>query len=1158
MTTAFAISVRLPARSTSPTTMMIWIGSRLAFTLIVIAFALQPLASRPQLQAQEDRSNKPAVEIDFERDVEPILAANCYSCHGPDEQESGLRLDIRSSLLEGGFSGEPSIVPGNASESYLVDLLRGEDGLQMPPEGELLSDQEMAFIAAWIDAGAAMPIVSDANLHEHSKHWSFQPIKRSPVPVTASSRLGGNPIDAFIQQRLEKEGLQANPEADKATLIRRLYLVVLGTPPTPDEVSSFVADPRYDAYERLVDRVLGDPRFGERWASHWLDIARFGETHGFETNRERPNAYHYRDYVIDAFNDDKPFDRFVHDQIAGDSDGNPFGTGFLVAGPYDLVKSPDKQLSLMQRQDELADMVNTTGTAFVGLTIGCARCHNHKFDPISQKDFYAVQAVFAGVKHSDATVQSLSLDPDQIERLQARLKAAFARLTPYIRSPTSPAIAIRPVAPLSSLQRGLTHLQDVAGVGVHDTSAATTFSTENSLPPTGTTPDEQYVWWNNRPDTDIARYETYAPGTYRIWLSWGSGFSSHSQDASYWIDLDGDLTTRQDQSMIAKVDQQRTAGQQELSGGLPTLPGQRIWSGLFDAGTHSLNAQSCIVLRGGSTGTAVTSDIMLLELVGTDGTDLATRVPTQSLPINPRINTLQIQPIDAKRIRFRVSATQGGAEPCIDELEVWSNGRNVALQKHGGTATTSGTLPGYAIHQLEHINDGAAGNDHSWISNDRGGGWIQIEFAEVSKIDTIVWGRDRGGRFADRLPIEFEIEVSTNADQWKTVASHQSHMALTDYHQQELKFNVEPDSKAANDLQLLTRVHEQLEAASTPTLAYVGLFETPTPTHRLYRGDPMAPREQVAPDTIEYFGELQINANDPEAYRRKAFADWVTAPDNPLTARVLANRIWQYAFGRGLVTTPSDLGMNGVPPTHPQLLDWLAAELIAKQVEGISADEDLPTLDSSWSVKQLLRLVLTSNTFRQSSKPLASNLVKDAGTAMWWRFPPRRMSAETLRDSMLFVSGTLDRQMGGKGFDAFRIDFENVRHYFPKEEYGPSDWRRMVYMTKVRQEKDSVFGAFDCPDGSQVQPSRSRSTTPIQALNLFNSSFTLQRAEYLANRLAHRNDNQQARIRDAYQIAYSRSPNDLELQSAAEFIEAEGWGQFCRVLLNTNEFLFIQ
>ncbi|MCB1234299.1 MAG: DUF1549 domain-containing protein, partial [Verrucomicrobiae bacterium] len=327
-----------------------------------------------------------------------LLEARCFKCHGPESQKGDLRLDSRVSALRGGESGENVVVPGKSAESRLIERVTSDDpDHRMPPKGEALPASEVAALRAWIDDIPAWKSAVAALDEVTTEHWSYQPVVKPPVPPSDFP----NPIDAFVAAGLAEKSLGFNPPADGRALLRRMHLDVTGLLPDGDEAAAFEADYEMEgadpvhqdaAAAALADRLLESPRFGERWARHWLDVVRFADSSGFETNHERPNAYHYRDYVIRAFNDDKPYDRFVFEQIAGDTVGEDAATGFLVGGPWDRVKGKDPQLNAMQRQDELSDMVNTTGTAFLGVTMICAKCHNHKFDPVSQTDFYGMQA----------------------------------------------------------------------------------------------------------------------------------------------------------------------------------------------------------------------------------------------------------------------------------------------------------------------------------------------------------------------------------------------------------------------------------------------------------------------------------------------------------------------------------------------------------------------------------------------------------------------------------------------------------------------------------------------------------------------------------------------------------------------------------------------
>ena len=321
-----------------------------------------------------------------------------------------------------------------------------------------------------------------------------------------------------------------------------------------------------------------------------------------------------------------------------------------------------------------------------------------------------------------------------------------------------------------------------------------------------------------------------------------------------------------------------------------------------------------------------------------------------------------------------------------------------------------------------------------------------------------------------------------------------------------------------------------------------GNFTQPKATYLLYRGDPDAKREEVSPGAISAFASLNLSRSEPEQQRRLALADWIASPDNPLTSRVLVNRLWQFHFGDGIVGTPSDFGINGMSPTHPKLLDWLSVEF----------------MENDWSIKHIHRLILNSKTWQQSSRPNIEAMKIDASTRLLWRYPIRRLAAEAIRDSVVMMSGVLNLKSGGPGFNGFQVQMENVRHFFPKKSYGPSDWRRMIFMTKVRQEQESVFGVFDCPDASQSVPKRSRSTTPLQALNLLNSTFLMQQAEIFSYRLKRDvGSNTVAQVKHAFELCFNRSPSKSEVHSSSAFIESEGLSQFTRALFNSNEFVFV-
>lgn len=1094
-------------------------------------------------------------DVEFTKQIQPVFEKHCLDCHGPNKTESRFRVDRRDSFINGGDYGEPMVIPGKPNLSRLIPILKKTDPeLQMPPEHEGLSDTEIKLVKRWIELGAKMPTDSDSSLLEPppltSDHWSLQKVEAPEVPSVTGLE-SGNPIDQFIGRKLEENGLSFSTRASRSHLIRRLYLVMLGVPPTPAEVNEFVGDQRADAWQRLVSKILDDSRYGERWAQHWLDIVRFGESDGFETNRERPNAWRYRDWVIQSLNEDKPYDQFVKQQIAGDAFGEPLGTGFLVAGPHDIVKSPDINLTLMQRQDELADIVNTTGTTFLGLTIGCARCHDHKFDPVTQTDFFSLQAVFAGVQHGE---RELPIGPDAKSRLshvERQIADIESRLLPQLERTRDRWTFVDDSVKVRPLRGGFESLRKPEGIGTNPPGKQPGHRDDAGSSEKGPNlSGGSYSWWKNQPGKNIAVYHPKIRGQFRVWASWGLGYETHTQDARYLIDQDGNLHSQEDQLEIAVVDQQRPANSIPIESS--PLIQKPLWSGLQELGTFEFGPTTSLVLRSGETGTAITADLVAFELIETEEDGAEAHVGASSLnlgkPISSSLNVENFPAVRTQTIRFEIAKANRG-EPCIDELEIIAGGNNVALEQ-GFKLSSSGNYPDNAKHKLSHLNDGITGNSKSWISNSVSNSWVQVDLARPADVEQIVWARDRSGTFSDRVPSDYEIKALQEDGSWVTVASSKNHLPTSYLQPKPIQFvanNVDGGSQGTAQLRTeLTALVEQKRKLAKRHRGYVGTFSPqPGPTHRLHRGDPMAKREEVAPDTIRVIGSLKLDSSTAEQKRRIALAEWVANKNNPLTSRVIVNRLWQFHFGEGIVSTPSDFGGNGTAPTHPELLDWLANDLMV----------------SDWSLKSIHRKILLSKTWQQSSAPDKASIAMDAGARLLWRFPPRRLEAEAIRDSMVNVSGVFNPEIGGPGFSAFEVQMENVRHYFPKKNYDKGDWRRMVYMTKIRQERESTFGAFDCPDGSQVTPSRSQSTTPLQALNLFNSKFVLQQAELFAKRLEQDVPGNAGsafdRIQRAYQLCYSRNASQEELEQAKNFIQQQGLGQFCRALLNSNEFLFI-
>jgi hypothetical protein len=920
-----------------------------------------------------------AAAPDFVHDIRPLLEKHCYACHAGEQSKSGLRLDLKAAAFKGGDGWGPAIVPEKADESPLVQFARGDDpDLRMPPKDSdvpPLAAADLTRLVEWVNAGALWPDgVDTATVVDKTDHWAFKPVRRPAVPTVRDTAWPRNDIDRFVLARLEAEDLRPSHEADRRTWLRRATFDLTGLPPTPEAVEQFVGDPAPDAHERVIERLLASPRYGERYAQHWLDVVRYADTHGYEVNTERPNAWPYRDYCIAAFNADLPYDQFVREQIAGGEPGKEASTGFLVTAAVLLPAQigADDVSKRAARQDALNDIITNTSDTILGLTVGCARCHDHKFDPVTARDYYSLQAFFAGVEYGERVLET----PEAIAR-RKEIEAVRKRI--------------------GEIDRDLPRFQPLAHAG------------------------------HSRP--------------------------------------------------------------------------------------------------------AVTADL----------------------------NSDRIAPIPARRLRLTILDTNRH-EPCIDELEVFdAAGQNVALASVGTKPTASGNLVTAGVHELEHVNDGHYGNGRSWIAATRTDAWVMLEFSDLVTIEQVVWSRDRTGKHKDRVPTAYRIEVSAGTsddDAWTLVADSTDRLSFGTQNDDQLTGLSEKDRTTVTTLkQEKAALQSRVTVAERDSQVFAGSFKNPHPVHLLNRGDAEQQKDELAPDSIVTFAEVvapvSLAKDAPERERRIALAGWLTDPAHPLPARVMVNRIWQWHFGTGLVDTPNDLGRNGSKPTHPELLDWLADEFVA----------------SGWSVKHMHRVIMGSATFRQASRATPAGLAKDADSQLLWRFPPRRLEAEAVRDTMLFVSGRLNLEMGGRGFDLFKSR-GGLSGFTPIELFDAAGRRRMIYAHKVRMERDAVFGAFDCPDAGQSMARRRQSTTPIQALNLFNSAFTFHESEALASRIeadvaqapgaaATNGDLTHLQIDHAFQLAFARSPDPIEASAAEVVVRAYGLSTLCRVLFNSNEFLFV-
>ena len=975
--------------------------SRGALTAVLLGCAWLPAAELAPEQAQF-----------FEQKIRPVLAEHCYECHSAraEKLKGGLYLDTRAGWQKGGDGGEAVIVPGKPEASSFIHAVRHDDAdLAMPPKKPKLPEAVIADLVAWVKMGAPDPRDGAVQTKRADKAtwWSLQPLAQPvpPHPPGLPDAWQEHAIDRFIFAGLAQKKLAPNPPADPRSLIRRMTYDLTGLPPTAAEVEAFQREAisnRQSAISNLIERLLASPHYGEHWGRHWLDVVRFGESRGFERNQIIENAWPFRDYVIRSINEDKPFDRFIVEHLAGDVIGKndpsvEVGTAFLVAGPYDDVGNQDPVAAANIRAATLDDPITATASAFLGLTVNCARCHHHKFDPIPTEDYYRMRAAFEGVKHGERALASAE-DRRRLAEAEAPLK---------------------------------------------------------------------------------------------------------------------------------KEEQELTAGKTALE--------------------KSIAERARAALAG------QTYDFSKADPAGTEETFSA--------------------PVEARQVRFTMRASTSSPRSAVnarlDEFEVWTAvpaPRNVALASLGAKAE------GATARKADDVAD--AYGPHLAIDGRSGTRWfigdpavLTITLPESARIQRVVFANERTGTQKQEgqrggFPCEYEIEVSLDGATWQRVAQSAHREPFSEAHAIErVRAKITTPEEKTQLAELTRRLAENARAlAGVPQLprVWAGNFAQPNEATRVQKGgDPMKPGEPVAPGSLAVLERVAapftLPLDAPEGRRRLALAEWIVSYSNPLTARVLANRVWHYHFGTGLVDTPGDFGFLGSLPTHPELLDHLARRL---HLHG-------------WRLKPLHREILLSQAYQQSGAFREDAARADKEARLLWRFPPRRLDAEELRDTLLTVAGRLDPRMRGPGFRLYRYAQDNVSTYFPLDAPGPETYRRAVYHQNARASVVDVLSDFDLPDNAFAAPRRARTTTPLQALTLLNHRFILDLADALAARIAaDENAGPPAAsaaevkpaeaIRRAFAFALQRAPTPREMESGSALIAAHGRRAFCRALLNANELLHLE
>ncbi|MBG89768.1 MAG: hypothetical protein CMO80_23105 [Verrucomicrobiales bacterium] len=877
----------------------------------------------------------------------------------------------------------------------------------------------MTRFLALILAGS---ICAEALADERLDHWAWQPLKKE---------FRHNSIDAFLNDALKGRNLTMSSKADRRTLMRRLSFDLHGLPPSPEAIKSFTENSSPNAYAQLVNTLLDSPHYGERYARHWLDIAHYADTHGFERDKRRPHAWRYRDYVIKAFNDDKPYDRFLREQIAGDvlwpnKDEATVATGFLAAGPWDFVGQKETRSPILRRSAralDLDDMVTQVMTATMGMTVNCARCHDHKLDPITQKEYYQMTAVFAGVKRQERVTSA------RAQREYDKQKIALTKQRNQL--------AHR----IGRLEGRGIDLADVVGGG----NGLGSGSYGNGIDPRNAV--VQTRKFGNLGNVTPNRFsESKFPFVDGVFVADGTNGTGRIPVSSTGITVTGIPTTSR--SAWDHIRHGPVASQHS-----PTLDGTDFTKdGNTSLGIHA-NA-------------GITFDLAAIR-----------------------------EATGHKELRFDSRVGYFGAAGGF-RADVWV------------------------------FVDGKSAYSHKHLQREKGLQQIDISLPETARFLTLL--ATDGGNNYSHDQIGFTNPKLAPATPSNLSAEGRAELAQL--------------RKQAKDFSA------KLEALGSPPKFYGVIAEKEMPAVRMQRrGNPEAEFGDVlAPGAIAALAMLKPdlgNLGSSEQDRRKALANWITHPGNPLTARVIVNRLWHWHFGEGLVDTPSDFGLGGGRPSHPELLDWLGTRLV----------------ENNWSLKSMHRLILNSVAYRQSSAYSADapGTSIDANNRLLWRQNARRIEAEALRDSVLFVSGRLNNKRGGPGFE----DFQYKEAYAPEYTYITADepalWRRSIYRYIVRTTPNRFLTTLDCPDPANFTPKRLTTTTPLQSLALYNNDFMLRQARYFAKRVEMDSNNPKTQARSAFQHAFGREPSGEESSLATRFIRSKGLFALCRSLFNANEFVYV-
>ncbi|HYG78325.1 MAG TPA: PSD1 and planctomycete cytochrome C domain-containing protein [Planctomycetota bacterium] len=982
----------------------------------------------------------PAVKkkVDFVKDVQPIFASACYSCHGPRKQEANYRLDHKATAMRGREHGAP-IVPGKSAESRLIHLVAAISEEVMPQKGERLTAEQVGILRAWIDQGAKWPDSASVVLKDKTDHWAFKPPVKEKLPKPKLKAWQKNPIDAFIASRLEKEGLQPSPQADKATLLRRLSLDLIGLPPTPQELDAFLADTSSGAYEKQVERLLASPHYGERWGRIWLDAARYADSDGFEKDKPRM-AWHYRDWVIGAINRDLPYDQFIIEQLAGDqlpnaSQDQIIATGFLRNSMINEEGGVDPE---QFRMEAMFDRMEAIGKGVLGLTIQCAQCHTHKYDPITQEEYYRMFAFL----NNDHEAQPVVYTAEELQK-----RAEILRQTTEIET------MMRQQMP--EWQSRMAKWEDE---------------------------------WRARPQI---KWTVIQPIVEDI--STGGQRYLPQKDGSFIAA--GYQPTKHEVKLQLKTDINNiTAFRIEMMND-PNLPA----GGPGRSHLGSFGLSEFKVEAGPINNPSVHPAVKFVKATA----DLE---PPPETTINPLFN-------EKKPVRRVI----GPASYAIDGKEdsAWSNDIGPGRRNRECTAVFAAEKP------ISH----EGGTNLIIKLSQKHGGWNSDDLHANNLGRFRISVTDAPNAEADPVPPHVRSIFAIPREQRTPaqVATVFSHWRTTMSEFKELNARLDElwkgHPEGATQLALQTR-------------------ETMRDTFLLKRGDWLKPGKAVNAGVPAILNPLPSDAPPT----RLTFARWLVDPKAPTTARSLVNRVWQAYFGTGIVSTSEDFGTQCDAPSHKELLDYLACEF----------------MENGWSLKKFHRLIVSSETYKQSSKITPDLYAKDQFNRLLARGPRFRVDGEIVRDIGLSVSGLLNPKLGGRSVmpPAPAFLFLPPASYAPfpwVEETGAERYRRAVYTYRRRSTPYPMLQTFDVPEGNTSCVRRTRANTPLQALTTLNEGIFVDCARALAKTILQEGGGSDAeRIAYGFKRTLSRPPTAEETKTLTALLEKQR-ARIAEGKINANE-----